>query len=242
MREIGPASITLVRHGESVGNIAEERAEASGAAELGLGIRDADVALSARGLHQAEALAAWVSTADPDWRPSVVFTSPYRRARQTAAPTVRQTGLLAYNDERLRERELGAFDGVTRAGMLARFPHERNRRLQLGKYYYRPPGGESWADVILRVRSFLGDLGQSHDAERVWVFSHRATVMAFRAVLERLPERDLLDIDRDNPIPNGSLTRYVRRAGGYTLETYADLRAQDGMSEPSLSSPDVTTA
>ena len=58
-------------------------------------------------------------------------------------------------DERLRERDFGAFDGMTGAGIREQYPDEAKRRDLLGKFYYRPPGGESWADVALRIRSLL---------------------------------------------------------------------------------------
>jgi broad specificity phosphatase PhoE len=221
----GPRSITLVRHGESVANVAEDQARVSGADELGLSMRDADVTLSPVGRRQARALGHWVLTAPETWRPTVVFSSPYRRALQTAQPTLSALGLDALIDERLRERDLGVFDGITRAGMLARWPAEAERHARLGKFYYRPPGGESWADVILRIRGFLTYLLLAYPQERVWVFSHRATIMAFRAALERLPEEELLLIDGATPLPNAALTQYERQNDGYVLAAYADRRA-----------------
>ena len=56
-------------------------------------------------------------------------------------------------DERLRERDLGLFDGMTGQGIKDTYPEEAARRSAMGKFYYRPPGGESWTDVVLRVRS-----------------------------------------------------------------------------------------
>ena len=44
---------------------------------------------------------------------------------------------------------------MTRSGIREQYPEEAQRRDLLGKFYYRPPGGESWADVALRVRSLL---------------------------------------------------------------------------------------
>ena len=57
-----------------------------------------------------------------------------------------------------------------------------------GKFYYRPPGGESWTDVVLRIRQFLAELRQGHGDRRVWIFTHQAVIMSFRFVLERLDE------------------------------------------------------
>ena len=235
----GPGSITLVRHGQSVANVAEDQARALGADGLGLDIRDADVGLSPLGRRQASALGRWVSTAPEHWRPTIVFTSPYRRTLVTAEPTLLALGLRPLEDERLRERDLGIFDGVTRAGMLAGFPAEAKRRAQLGKFYYRPPGGESWADVVLRVRSFLNDLRFECQDERAWIVAHQATIMAFRSALERLPEEQALLIDRTTPVPNGSLTRYVRREGRYVLDTYADRRAVEVLDGTDLDGMDL---
>ncbi|MEP6695909.1 MAG: hypothetical protein ABJA34_03415 [Pseudonocardiales bacterium] len=51
--------------------------------------------------------------------------------------------------------EIGILDLHTTAGVLGRFPEEAARRNRLGKFYHRPPGGESWADVSLRLRSLI---------------------------------------------------------------------------------------
>ena len=46
-------------------------------------------------------------------------------------------------EERIREIEFGILDGLTSEGIKARFPQEHKRRKREGKYWYRPPGGES---------------------------------------------------------------------------------------------------
>jgi probable phosphoglycerate mutase len=47
-------------------------------------------------------------------------------------------------DERLREKEFGILDRLTRAGIEEQFPDQAEFRRLLGKFYHRPPGGESW--------------------------------------------------------------------------------------------------
>jgi broad specificity phosphatase PhoE len=225
----GPASLTLVRHGESVGNLADDRAREARAEALDLDERDADVELSPAGRDQAGALARWLDEKAPDdWRPTVVLSSPYRRAAETAE----RAGLDVVLDERLRERDLGVFDGLTGAGIRARYPDEAKRREKLGKFYYQPPSGESWADVVLRVRSLLTDLRYGYDGERIWLFTHQAVIMSFRYVLERLDERTLLDIDRQHRIPNASFTRFCRDGDGFALDVFADTRAIDDLDAP----------
>jgi broad specificity phosphatase PhoE len=219
----GPAELVLVRHGESVGNLADADARERGAERLDLGARDADVELSPRGGEQADALGAWLADQDDPARPTMVVSSPYRRAADTAARALDRLDVAPVLDERLRERDLGVLDGLTGPGIRSAHPEEAERRTKLGKFYYQPPSGESWADVVLRVRSFMADLrGACDEHARVWLFSHQAVIMSFRYVLEGLSEQELLEIDRSHRIGNVSTTRYRRGAEGFQLVEFAD--------------------
>lgn len=224
----GPTTITLVRHGESMGNLADTQAQQAQAERLDLDDRDADVPLSPTGRQQASALAAWLEhergAAD---RPDAVVSSPFRRASDTAALATRHLAVDVEHDERLRERDLGLFDGLTGRGIRARYPEEAERRDRLGKFYYQPPSGESWCDVVLRVRSLLGDLQEGFDDARLWLVSHQAVIMSLRFVLEELSEERLLDIDRTTPLPNASLTVYRRVDDRYVLERAGDASPLD---------------
>ena len=127
-------------------------------------------------------------------------------------------------DERLRERDFGAFDGMTGAGIREQYPDEAGRRDLLGKFYYRPPGGESWADVALRIRSLLATEGLRHDCERLLVVAHQAVIMVFRYVLEELTEQELLAVDKEEQVANASLTRYERDdAGDFRLIAFNEV-------------------
>lgn len=225
--ESGPVELVLVRHGESVGNQADAAAHEAEAEVLDLTARDADVELSETGKDQARALRRWVDGLAADARPSVVIASPYRRAADTAALAIEGLGPSIEHDERLRERDLGVLDGLTGAGIRARHPHEADRREKLGKFYYQPPSGESWADVAQRVRGFLQDLRFGYDGERVWLFTHQAVIMSFRYVVEGLDEAALLDLDRQVRIPNASVTRFRRSGAFLELDAFADNSAVD---------------
>src|SRR5436189_5913533 len=75
--DTGPSSITLVRHGESIGNVADARAHDDRAEALELDLRDADVPLSDNGREQAGALAEWLQHVATAERPTLVISSPY---------------------------------------------------------------------------------------------------------------------------------------------------------------------
>lgn len=225
-----PAVLTLVRHGESVGNLEARRAVEAGLDRLDLAYRDPDTPLSDDGRRQAEAVGAWWADQPADQQPQVVLSSPYTRALDTARIAVRASGLelAVTTDERLRERDLGMFDGLTGRGIRSLFADEAERRVRTGKLYYRPPGGESWCDVALRVRSLHLTWRERYAGVRLVAFSHQAVIMASRLVLEDLGEQALLDADRGDPLANCSSTRYERRpGGGFALVAYNDTTAVD---------------
>jgi broad specificity phosphatase PhoE len=237
MRHVGTtvdvAELVLVRHGQSAGNVADAEARRHGAGRLELATRDADTPLSPDGELQARALGRALRDLGAERRPDVVLSSPYVRAARTAALAVDGLGLQVVADERLRERDLGAFDGLTGDGIRAAFPDESKRRSLTGKFYYRPPGGESWTDVALRIRQFLVELREAHGGRRVWIFTHQAVIMSFRFVLERMDEQRLLEIDRSQALPNCSLTTYVREDGGaLRLEAFGATSHLDSLDAP----------
>jgi broad specificity phosphatase PhoE len=201
-----PRRLDLIRHGESAGNVANDAAHAAGLEMLDLATRDMDVPLSERGSAQAHALGIWIGSHEPD----LVVASPYRRAIDTAALAMEAAGVVRpiIRDERLREREFGILDRLTRAGIEARHPEQAAARTFLGKMYHRPPGGESWVDVAARVRSFYRDLRLDHPGKHVVVVAHQAVILLFRYVLEGLTEEDVLTIDADADVANTAVTSY----------------------------------
>ncbi|WP_129336169.1 histidine phosphatase family protein [Cellulomonas endophytica] len=211
-----PAHLLLVRHGESVGNVAATAAEASAAEVVDVVTRDADTPLSDRGVEQARALGRRLAALDPGDRPDAVWCSPYVRAHRTTLEALAAAGLAVpvRVDERLRDRELGITDRLTARGIAARLPDEAARRRLLGKMYYRPPGGESWADVALRLRSVLADVERLAAGRRVLVVTHDAVVHLVRYVLEELSEDQLLAAVRERSVRNASLTRLDPPADG----------------------------
>ncbi|HET6627095.1 MAG TPA: histidine phosphatase family protein [Nocardioidaceae bacterium] len=223
----GPAEIVLVRHGHSLGNLADAEAREQKAERLDLSDRDADVKLSDVGREQADGVGRWLAAAEKSGLPTLVVSSPYRRAAETARRAVADLDIETVLDERLRERDLGAFDGLTGLGIRARYPDEAERRKKLGKFYYQPPSGESWCDVALRVRSLLADLRHGYDDARIWMFTHQAVIMSFRYVLEGLSEEELLEIDHSKPLPNASMTVYRGGDGDLKLDRFADTAAVD---------------
>jgi len=225
-----PSRLWIVRHGESAGNVARDEAHASGAARIALSARDVDIPLSPRGETQATALGEWFAVSGAGDRPEVLLASPYLRAQETAR-LFRAAGGAADPDEpicvdeRLREKEFGILDGLTTSGVAETFPDQAEFRRLLGKFYHRPPGGESWCDVIFRLRSVMDTVALHYAGQRVMIVAHQVVVLCLRYVIEKLSEDEILAIDRAGDVGNCSVTEYRHdpgrgRDGGLALVRY----------------------
>ncbi len=199
----------------------------AGLAEINIDHRDIDVPLSEQGEAQATALGRWFERNGADGVPQVVVTSPYTRALRTAeliSEHGRFTDTEFIVDERLREKEFGILDRLTGIGIQERFPDQARFRSLLGKFYHRPPAGESWCDVVLRLRSLMDTIGIHHAGQDVLIVSHQVVVLCLRYLLERLSEEQILTIDREGDVANCSVTEYQfesnERNGGLVLKRY----------------------
>ncbi|MDQ6826919.1 MAG: histidine phosphatase family protein [Candidatus Eremiobacteraeota bacterium] len=243
-----PDEILIVRHGESAGNVARNKAEASGHAVIDIPTRDCDVPLSALGEQQADALGRWLKGNDE--RPTAIFTSPYVRAQQTTHFALNAAGLHDVSiivDERLREKEFGILDSITIAGIRAMHPEQAEMRNRLGKFYFRPPGGESWCDVILRLRSMIDTFTREYRGERLLIVSHQVVVLCFRYLFERLTEEQILEIDHDADVANCAVTSYVfdpdqGRRGKLALERYNFVAPMLDAGQKVTRAPDASVA
>ena len=244
MQASWPRSLLVVRHGESAGNVARDLAEAQQAERIELTGRDVDVPLSDLGRSQAEALGHHLAALPPDEQPTVLWVSPYARAQQTAEIALRTAGLdlPVVVDERLREREFGVLDGLTRRGITALWPEEAARRASLGKFYHRPPGGESWTDTLLRVRASLADLGRSGPDDRVLLVAHQVVVLLVRYVVEGLTEQQVMAVDAEGDVANCAVTTFARDPEDPTrmhLVTWNDASHLVRQDEPVTTEPDA---
>jgi broad specificity phosphatase PhoE len=188
----------------------------------------------------------------PNERPEVVLSSPYRRARSTAAAIQESSGLATgfsgfVIDERLREKEFGILDRLTRLGIEQRFPEHAASRALLGKYYFRPPAGESWCDVILRLRSVLDTISLHYGGKRVLIVGHQVVVLCMRYLLENMDEETILAIDAEGDVANCAVTEYSLQpgkqgAGSLVLERYNFVAPLEQEGTPVTSSPDAKIA
>jgi broad specificity phosphatase PhoE len=229
------AELILIRHGQSASNVAFPKADAAGRLESGLTGRDTDVELTDLGREQAAAVGRWLAALPADRRPEVVITSPYLRARETWRLAANASGLRfpePTTDDRLVDRLLGDLEMMTLAAIRRRFPDEEQRRAEAGDYRYRPPNGESFADIEVRLGSFLADLNRNCAGRRVVVVAHDAVVLMMRAVIEDLDWDAVVRVSAGNSVRNASITRFDGSSGRLVLDRYNSVDHLPAEAEP----------
>ena len=231
-----PQVLWIVRHGQSAGNVARDAAEAASEPLIDIAIRDVDTPLSELGRRQAVALGRWFGTMPRASKPNVVLCSPYVRAVQTTELLLDAAGVDAdaithQRDERLREKEFGLLDRLTKVGIRQKYPELAEQRAHVGKFYFRPP------DTLTR----------EYRREQVLIVAHQVIVNCLRYLFERMSEEQILTIDRVADVPNCSVTSYefdpnAGRAGKLVLRLVNFVAPLEEAGAPVTAAPDTPGA
>ena len=151
-----PTTLLLARHGVTAHTLDKRF---SG--------RSTDLPLAPQGVSQAEALAAELMARGGA---DVLVSSPVRRARETAQIVATLLGLEMHLVDGFAEAEFGEWDGHTFAEVRSRWPKQMTA--WLGSTDVAPPGGESFAQVRVRVDAARQQLLNDYAGKRVVVVSH----------------------------------------------------------------------
>jgi probable phosphoglycerate mutase len=187
-----PALLVIVRHAESARNQAKKGSvyfADDAARRIVRGTPDHLVELTEDGHKQA--LETGIAVRERFGVFDYVYTSGYLRTDQTAEGI-----LAAYTDaerERMnvrmnlfiRERDSGFAYDMTEAEAEAAFPWLSEYWQTFGGFMARPPGGESLADVVARVHTFLDTLFRDRAGQKIMVVTHGGTIRCLRFALER---------------------------------------------------------
>ena len=169
-------TLWLVRHGQTDWNV-EARYQGQ-----------TDVPLNAAGVGQAQSLAAELTGMHFD----AVYSSPLQRARLTAEIIAAGLFLPVQTDERLLEIHQGQWEGEIYYDLLVRFPDEMRARRE-DPYRFRPPEGESAAEVAARAAKAADDIYRLYRHGRVLVVSHALTLAALYCLAKQIPLTEIYD-------------------------------------------------
>lgn len=179
--------------------------------------------LNEQGIRQTEALAKFVRNIGM----TALYTSDLRRAVQTAEMLAKPLGFAPVQDARLRERSIGAWQGMTQDEMQAWYPDEY-ATMMADIDGYRMAGGESRNDVRERVMGALNEILALEGHDTIGILSHTTAIKIMLAAL--VPPFDPLYVDLDNT----STTTIHRRDDGWAIAAVNDRMHLDGLEARSV--------
>lgn len=199
-----PELLVLVRHAESEGNVrtVEERAA--------YGVSTHAYRLTERGRRQAEITGRYLRKSHGEF--DVRYTSYYARAKETM--NLLCPGAASREDPRLAEAQRGVWHTYSEEDMRRCFPLEFERKKREGLYHYRPPGGENWPDIELRVWSFLSTLARDCGGQRVLIVVHGHWLILFQRLIHHFSIEEAVRRYRSAIFENASVTVYRGRTIG----------------------------
>jgi len=227
-----PRQLVLVRHAESVRNEAKKGSTyfADDEARRHIrGIPDHKIPLTALGIRQAQETG--VAIRERYGLFSYIYHSGYQRTEQTTdaileAYTPQEVERMKIRQNHfIRERDPGyAYDMTTEEAETA-FPWLKEYWATFGGFMARPPGGESMADVVNRVYTFLNMLIREREGENVMAVIHGGTLRCFRFLLERWNYEQAMTWNNDPKPENCGVTTYEYDAqlGRLVLQQYNEV-------------------
>jgi len=183
-----PIDFIIIRHGQSEANSRQQDPRDEVCGDF--------TPLTQRGIEQARVTGDWLRNTGLT-RFDRYYTSPYVRARQTAA-------LLGLEDTwsidaRLRERNPGTASQDVNG-------------VRQHKWYGRPYNGEALAtDVRRRFESIMDTVQQEASARRIIAVAHGKFMTVARFVLEHMTVEEWLEKDQQELIENCQILHYSRR-------------------------------
>lgn len=187
-----PTRIFLARHGQTVTN------------KEGRFCGHAETDLTPRGEEQARALGRRLS----QFEVHACYTSDYSRAMRTAALALGERGITPAVDPDLRELHYGEWELEREIEIRRRYP-EQHKLMRNEDPAWRPPGGETVAEVRARTSAALDRIVHAHKGKNVLVISHGTAINCLLSAVLAMPETHVFRID----VHNCALTELEIRAG-----------------------------
>ena len=205
----------LVRHGETDWNV-ERRLQGH-----------TDIDLNPRGLVQATQMARALKHMDLQF--DVLYTSDLLRARQTANAIEQVFEVTAINHSALRERHLGALQGLSINEAPLAEPELWKIHLDRD-LNHSMRGGESIVQFSERIKTALEEILQKHAGKTVLRVSHGGTIeMMYRAA-----SNQSLAAEKVVSVPNASLNWISHDGSAWAVDHWADTSHLDGLALDNL--------
>ena len=212
-----PIELVIVRHGESEGNVANRMSKEGDDSAFTDEFRERHSSLfrlTDVGIQQAKSAGEWLRN---EFKSRKIFdrfyASEYVRAMETAA-LLDLPNAKWFTSFYLRERDWGELDVMPKQERMGPY-YDSLRRKDSEPFHWRPPGGESVADVAHRTDRVLGTLDRECSDGRAILVCHGEVMWTLRVLLERISQDEYKELDLSNHawdrIHNCQILHYSRR-------------------------------
>lgn len=205
----------LVRHGETDWNV-ERRLQGH-----------TDISLNERGLKQASQMAKALQAIELQF--DVLYTSDLKRAAQTAQAIERVFGVSAITHEALRERNLGALQGLTTKEAPDLEPELWNTHLSRS-LHEDLRGGESIVQFANRIKDALEQIRSEHAGKTILLVSHGGAL----DMMYRIASNQALDAEKVVSVPNASLSWISHDGQSWKVNNWANTSHLEGLALDNL--------
>ncbi|ABP35250.1 histidine phosphatase family protein [Polynucleobacter asymbioticus] len=205
----------LVRHGETDWNV-ERRLQGF-----------TDIPLNEKGVRQANQMASALQAIDLQF--DVLYASDLQRAAQTAQAIEKVFGVSAIAHKALRERNLGALQGLTTQEAPDLEPELWNTHLRRS-LHEELRGGESIAQFANRIKDALEQICLKHAGKTVLLVSHGGAL----DMMYRIASNQALDADKAISVPNASLSWISHDGQSWKVDNWADVSHLEGLALDNL--------
>lgn len=133
----------------------------------------------------------------------IIYASPFRRTKETAEISGKEVGAKVVFDNRLCDLHLGVYHGRSKQEFYDRYPHSEER------FKNSPPQGESWNDLLIRMRSFLEDIDKKYTGKKILIVSHMDPLWLLEGYVRGKTKKEMLEsrISRQDLINTGELRK-----------------------------------
>lgn len=210
-----PKNLFLVRHGQSEGNLVRKQFEESGNesffSDEFLGLHESQYKLTELGVEQAKKAGDWFRKNNFLTFDRMVVSNNVRAMQTAAHLNISDARWMI--DFNLRERDGGLFNTIPPSKKDTDYAdHQKFYNTQ--PFLFRPPQGESIADVCQRIKIVLDTLARECDEKDVVIVCHGHVMRTFRIILERMSLQRtndfLLGKEARDHVPNCSIIHYAR--------------------------------
>lgn len=187
----------IIRHGQSTANLEERYA----------GWYDAP--LTELGRKQAAITTDYILK---NYHVDAVYSSDLIRAVETVKEIAARANVPLVKEKALREIDGGEWEGKQVEEIARKYPEQAYLwKTDIGKA--RPTGGESFAELQVRIDSAFRKIAAENDGKTVVVASHGGAIRTMQCLFENVPIEDMRKVPWT---PNASVSEVNYENGKYT--------------------------